>query len=130
MSDITFITNERGQSLKNRFEELIRETRYFDCLVGYFYISGFHLIYKSLENTEKIRILVGIRTDKTTSDIVLSTNNLKNQHRDSIIRELSESTDIKDTLESENGLWIVPKNRTVIKHHFSYSSGLLLSRAE
>ena len=105
MSDITFITNEKGRSLKKRFEELIRETRYFDCLVGYFYISGFHLIYKSLESTEKIRILVGIRTDKTTSDIVsFSTNNLKNQHRVSIIKELSESTDIKDNLKSENGL--------------------------
>jgi len=26
--------------------------------------------------------------------------------------------------------WIVPEKRTVVSYHFSYSSGLLLSRAE
>lgn len=35
-----------------------------------FYLSGFHLIYKSLENTEKIRILIGIGTSKSTYDLL------------------------------------------------------------
>ncbi len=68
--DLTFITNENDQNLKTRFTQLIKDTRLFDCLVGYFYASGFHAIYKSLENTEKIRILIGISTDKRTYDLM------------------------------------------------------------
>jgi hypothetical protein len=63
-SDLTFITNENNQNLKERFEDLIKDTRFFDCLVGYFYTSGFYAIYKSLEKTEKIRILIGIGTNR------------------------------------------------------------------
>ena len=69
-TDLTFITNENGQDLKSRFEALIKDTRFFDCLVGYFYTSGFFNIYRPLENTERIRILVGISTDKTTFDLI------------------------------------------------------------
>lgn len=69
-SDLTFITNEKGQNLKHRFETLIKDTRFFDCLVGYFYTSGFFNIYKPLEHTERIRILIGISTDKRTLDLM------------------------------------------------------------
>lgn len=69
-TDLTFITNENGQDLKSRFEALIKDTRFFDCLVGYFYTSGFFNIYRPLENTERIRVLVGISTDKTTFDLI------------------------------------------------------------
>ncbi len=68
-TDLTFITNENGQSLKDRFNVLIKNLSFFDVLSGYFYTSGFYAIYKSLENTEKIRILVGISTNKETSDL-------------------------------------------------------------
>ena len=51
--DLTFITNEHSQNLKKRFEVLIKDTKLFDCLVGYFYTSGFHAIYKSLEKQRK-----------------------------------------------------------------------------
>jgi len=69
-TDLTFITNENGKLLKDRFEILIKDSRYFDCLVGYFYTSGFYAIYNSLENTEKIRILIGISTDRKTYDFI------------------------------------------------------------
>ena len=69
-SDLTFITNEKGKSLKERFEVLIKDTKFFDCLVGYFYASGFHAIYKSLESTEKVRILIGISTNPQTYDLM------------------------------------------------------------
>ena len=52
-TDLSFITNEENQSLKNRFEVLIKDTSLFDCLVGYFYSSGFHAIYKSLAIQKK-----------------------------------------------------------------------------
>jgi len=45
--------------------------------VGYFYTSGFHALYKSLEKTEKIRILIGISTDKQTYDLLIEANKPK-----------------------------------------------------
>jgi len=66
ITDLSFITNEKNQSLKDRFEVLIKDTSFFDCLVGYFYTSGFHALYRSLEKTEKIRILIGISTNRQT----------------------------------------------------------------
>ena len=55
-----------GNSLLDRFHALLgKNTRFFDCLVGYFFISGFHKLYPSLEHTEKARILIGLKTDST-----------------------------------------------------------------
>ena len=69
-SDLTFITNEQNQNLKDRFEVLIKDTSFFDCLVGYFYTSGFHALYKSLEKKDKNRILIGISTNRQTYDLL------------------------------------------------------------
>ena len=69
-SDLTFITNEENKNLSERFEVLIKDTRLFDVLVGYFYTSGFHALYKSLEKTERIRILIGISTNRQTYDLL------------------------------------------------------------
>jgi len=69
-TDITFIINEKNSTLKERFHTLIKDSVFFDCLVGYFYTTGFHLLYKSLENTEKIRILVGISTNRETLNLI------------------------------------------------------------
>ena len=65
-SDLTFITNENNQTLLDRFRVLIKDTRYFDVLVGYFYTSGFYKLYSVLEKTEKIRVLKGIGTGRDT----------------------------------------------------------------
>jgi len=73
-TDLAFITNEEQQNLKARFRVLIKDTKFFDCLVGYFYTSGFHAVYESLENTEKIRILIGIGTNKLTYDLLAKAN--------------------------------------------------------
>lgn len=73
-SDLSFITNEKNQSLKERFEVLIKSTRFFDCLVGYFFSSGFHAICRSLEDTEKIRVLIGIGTNRQTYDLIEKAN--------------------------------------------------------
>jgi hypothetical protein len=73
-TDLSFITNEENQCLKERFEVLIKDTLFFDCLVGYFYSSGFHAIYPSLESTEKIRILIGIGTNRKTFEMLENTD--------------------------------------------------------
>jgi len=78
-SDLTFITNEANQTLKDRFEVLIKDSRFFDCLVGYFYSSGFHAIYQSLEKTEKIRILIGISTSRQVFNLIDSSTNTFSQ---------------------------------------------------
>ncbi len=59
-TDLAFITNEPSRNLLERFKILIKDTSFFDCLVGYFYTSGCQRLYQSLENTEKIRVLIGI----------------------------------------------------------------------
>ena len=78
-NDLSFITNEENQSLKERFEFLIKDTSFFDCLVGYFYSSGFHAIYPSLEGTERIRILIGISTGRQIFEMMDKANKLTQQ---------------------------------------------------
>ena len=48
------------------------DTRFFDCLVGYFFISGFHKLHPALTKTERIRILIGIKTDRATYELIQS----------------------------------------------------------
>ena len=53
-SDLTFLTNETDSFLRERFGALLAEdTRFFDCLVGYFFISGFYKLNTVLEKVEK-----------------------------------------------------------------------------
>jgi len=73
-SNISFITNEEDQSLKERSRALIKGTSFFDCLVGYFYSSGFYAVYPALKNTDKIRILIGIGTNRQTFDMLGQAN--------------------------------------------------------
>lgn len=81
-TDLTFITNEQNQSLRNRFNQLIKDSKHFDVLVGYFYLSGFHALYKSLESTEKIRILIGISTDQETYNRFVYNRAIRTMHFD------------------------------------------------
>src|SRR5687768_9681886 len=70
-SDKAFFTNEPGRTVLERFQTLLgKNTKFFDCLVGYFYLSGFHRLYHSFEETEQVRILVGLKTDKKTFDLL------------------------------------------------------------
>jgi hypothetical protein len=69
-SDLTFIVNTRNENLKKRFNTLIKDAKNFDCLVGYFYVSGFVHLQDSLSKTEKIRILIGISTDTETQNLI------------------------------------------------------------
>ncbi|WP_353686069.1 helicase-related protein [Thermodesulfovibrio sp. 3462-1] len=98
--DLTFIVNEDGKSLKDRFEQLIKDCKFFDCLVAYFYVSGFHLIYNALKNTEKLRILVGIGISKESYNLVKNAEQEKPSHYETkqeieklIEEEMAESED-------------------------------------
>jgi superfamily II DNA/RNA helicase len=107
-SDLTFLTNEPGKSLRDRFRDLLPEdTRYFDCLVGYFFISGFYKLFPSLEKIEKIRILVGLKTDSTAYELLQrakeqgeltlkSHASTKEQVVNDVLDELEKSADSAD----------------------------------
>ena len=101
MTDLTFLTNEAGNKLLHRFTSLIKDTNRFDCLVGYFYTSGFHQLYKSLENTKKIRILIGMSTDKKTYDLIQESKE-KHQERNFAHGEAKEKFSEKIVNEMDN----------------------------
>ncbi|HOL74432.1 MAG TPA: helicase-related protein, partial [Bacteroidales bacterium] len=102
-SDITFITNEEGQKLRDRFNDLIKHCQAFYSLSGYFYLSGFHQIYKSLENVDKVKILIGIGTDKKTFNVIdKSESEMVEFHSDSAIKDESEQLVLEDIENSED----------------------------
>jgi superfamily II DNA/RNA helicase len=104
-NDTRFLTNEKDKKLLDRFVTLIKDTRYFDCLVGYFYTTGFYSMYKSLEKTDKIRVLIGISTDKQTFNLIqeskketqtkleFSHKEIKDQFSNNIESEFANSED-------------------------------------
>ncbi len=63
-SDLKFFTNTDNYSLYDRFVSTTRDAQFFDILVGYFRTSGFFRMYEELGTVEKIRILVGLNTDR------------------------------------------------------------------
>ena len=69
-TDLTFFTNEPDSTILDRFKSVLKTVEFFDILAGYFRVSGFHQLYKSFENIEKIRILVGLNIDKKTFKII------------------------------------------------------------
>jgi hypothetical protein len=116
-SDLTFITNEQGRRLGDRFDALLggNNTRFFDCLVGYFFLSGFHKLCSALSHTEKIRVLIGIKTDRSVYDLIQVA---KDQHElaleshafvrarvpGEILNELQQSADSSDIEEGERAM--------------------------
>jgi len=81
---------------------LIKDTELFDVLVGYFYTSGFYALYKSLEKTKKIRILIGISTSKRTLELIeqsrqpelqFSHAETKEHFSDLLVREMTNAED-------------------------------------
>ena len=112
-TDLTFLTNETGNSLRDRFGVLLGDdTRYFDCLVAYFFISGFYKLYPALEKVEKVRILVGLQTDRTAYELLEKAKEKGELHMEShasakeqvpkdVLAELERSA---DTTEIETGV--------------------------
>lgn len=83
-----FLTNQGKNTLSHRLETILPKTQDFDCLVGYFFISGFFRLYPALESVKKIRILIGLKNEQVVygllqianyqvSESVLSTAEIK-----------------------------------------------------
>lgn len=97
--DLTFITNESGKTLRDRFEQLIKDCQFFDCLVAYFRVSGFYAICKALEKTERIRILIGIGIDKGTFNLIKSAETKTKQS--SYLSHLETKQEVEKDIENE-----------------------------
>ena len=94
-NDLTFITNDEAGNLRDRFATLIKATQFFDVLVGYFYTSGFHAMYPSLEGTDRIRILIGISTNRETFNLIQKIQSHK-EVRDDFSQAIKEEMELSE----------------------------------
>ena len=114
ITDLTFFTNEPDKTLLDRFKVTIEQnTRFFDVIVGFFRTSGFFHLYKSLEKTEKIRILVGISLNKYAYQLMqkaeqekqlslhISNSEAKEDFVENVVSEMDGSP---DNLEVQEGV--------------------------
>jgi len=109
-SDLTFFTNDSGQTLLDRFKSTLNDTVLFDILVGYFQSSGFYQLYESIESVDKTRILVGLGIDANAYQTVQTYQNksvldfdshykVKRQFQNDLINEVENSTGQDEKLE-------------------------------
>lgn len=103
--DLTFITNQGGKTVLDRLGTLLkRDTQFFDCLVGYFYVSGFFKLAPSLEKVEKIRVLVGLHLDGGVMNLINASRNanelpfnshahIKKHYPAEVVKELESAAD-------------------------------------
>ncbi|MGV8073769.1 MAG: helicase-related protein [Syntrophobacteraceae bacterium] len=109
-TDLTFFTNDKHQTLLDRFKSTLVDTRLFDVLVGYFRSSGFYQLYESIEPIAKTRILVGIGMDDEAYRAVNSYyhqgvldfdshSNTKKQFQESLMQEVEDSPETDQNLE-------------------------------
>ena len=113
---MTVITNQEKNTLTNAFSEYLKKTEQLDVLVGYFYFSGFQLIYKDLQD-KQIRILVGMDIDQdilkkissiNISDLAGHLSNPKpgarSLQRDQYIQEFATIFNNTDEFDNEESL--------------------------
>ncbi len=101
-----FYTNKDGIGLYERFNQTLKHAQYFDALVGYFRTSGFYRICDSLENIDKIRILVGLNVDRQTLEVLQDIEqqkldfegqaHIKKQFQEEVKKEFENSEDTED----------------------------------
>ncbi|MFM7469450.1 MAG: phospholipase D-like domain-containing protein, partial [Vampirovibrionales bacterium] len=134
-TDLTFFTNEKDQTLLDRLYATLKDTQGFDVLVGYFRTSGFKLLAESLQEVEKIRILVGISADTSTAmryhevkqgQLALSSREKDRQaevqHENSIKEEYERSEDSSEVEQSaKHFIEMLRSGRLEIKAHPSES---------
>ena len=109
-TDTTFFTNEPGSTLLDRFIRTLKDTQYFDVLVGYFRSSGFYQMHEAIGHVDKSRILVGLGIDeesyRTISEYQNQTvmdfdshANAKREYQKNLIKEIEKSREDDKRLE-------------------------------
>jgi len=97
-----FITNEDGHHLSTKLNNVLKKSSEFDCLVGYFYISGYHMLEDELDKQNHIRILVGMGVDNKTFEAL--EKNKKERIADKEFLETTQSNISKEMANSENSI--------------------------
>ncbi len=69
-----FLTNQGENTLSKRLEKILPLMQDFDCLVGYFFISGFFRLYPALETIRKVRILIGLKNEHVVHGLMQIAN--------------------------------------------------------
>lgn len=104
-NDLTFFTNEPERNLYDRFNKILQSnTQFYDMLVGYFRTSGFYLMYPSMKDVEKVRVLVGLNVDGKTVQIIekakeeqmsfeMSHKEVKSEFSEDVAEEMQNSED-------------------------------------
>jgi superfamily II DNA/RNA helicase len=69
-----FLTNQGENTLSKRLDNILPLTQEFDCLVGYFFISGFFRLYRALESVKKVRILIGLKNEQVVQGLIRIAN--------------------------------------------------------
>ena len=85
-----FLTNQGENTLSKRLETILPKTQDFDCLVGYFFISGFFRLYPALESVKKIRILIGLKNEQVIYGLLQIAN-------DHVSERILSTAEIKQT---------------------------------
>lgn len=110
-TDTKFFTNTDSDSLLDRFCDTLAHTKYFDVLVGYFRSSGFAALAKSLNDVEKIRILVGLNTDnsiykalnnnlETLTKVALSYDDIRKDYSNIVQNEIENAPETQEVEDS------------------------------
>ncbi|MBT1705872.1 SNF2-related protein [Chryseosolibacter indicus] len=109
-TDLTFFTNDKFGTLLDRFKATLKDTRYFDVLVGYFRSSGFYQLYQSIEPIDKVRILVGLGIDEHSYNAINQYQNqstidfeshgtAKREFQKNLVQEIENATESDQKLE-------------------------------
>ncbi len=102
-TDTRFFTNTENNTLLDRFNKtLSHNTQFFDVLVGYFRTSGFFNLYESLEDIEKIRILVWLNVDRKSFELIEQVKKSKDEAKENFLYNVErefETTDDKKEVE-------------------------------
>ncbi|EKD44447.1 MAG: hypothetical protein ACD_71C00130G0009 [uncultured bacterium (gcode 4)] len=102
-TDTKFFTNTENNTLLDRFNKtLSHNTQFFDVLVGYFRTSGFFNLYESLEDIEKIRILVWLNVDRKSFELIEQVKKSKDEAKENFLYNVErefETTDDKKEVE-------------------------------
>ena len=107
-----FLTNQGENTLSKRLEKILPLTQDFDCLVGYFFISGFFRLYPALESVKKVRILIGLKNEQVVDGLIQIANNESEERAPSTAEVKttfssmlqSELVQARDTLAIEMGI--------------------------
>ena len=107
-----FLTNQGENTLSRRLETILPLTHDFDCLVGYFFISGFYRLYPALESVNHIRILIGLKNEQVVHGLIQIAKDGSTESTPAIAEVKStfgsmmqrELVQAQDSLEIETGI--------------------------